>query len=93
MKKSYISVFLPTYNGEKYLGECIEAILNQELPKGYDLEFLITDSGSSDNSVAIIEQYLDRVTFNQIPNKDFGHGKTRQAAARRAKGDYILFIT
>ena len=93
MKKSYISVFLPTYNGEKYLGECIKAILNQELPKGYDLEFLITDSGSSDNSVAIIEQYLDRVTFNQIPNKDFGHGKTRQAAARSAKGDYILFIT
>lgn len=89
----YITVFVPTYNGEKYLGESINAILSQELPKGYKLELLITDSGSKDRSVDIIKAYGDKVTFDQISNSEFSHGRTRQRAAEKAKGEYILFIT
>lgn len=89
----YISVFVPVYNGEKYLSELIESVLNQNLPTGYSLEFLITDSGSEDTSVEIIKQYEDRVIFNQIQNVEYGHGKTRQAAAEKARGEYILFLS
>lgn len=89
----YISVFIPTYNGEKYIAECIEAILNQELPDGYRLELLITDSGSTDRTIEIIEAYNDRVIFDQIPNSEFGHGKTRQRAAKKARGEYMLFLS
>ncbi len=93
----YITVFVPVYNGEKYLGESIEAILHQELPEGYRLEMLITDSGSKDRSVEIAKtyakKYADIVKFDEIPNSEFGHGKTRQRAAEIAKGEYILFIT
>ena len=93
MDKRYISVFIPVYNGEKYLAECISGVLAQELPVGYTLELLVTDSGSSDKSVEIIRSFGDKIIFNEIPNSEFGHGKTRQAAAERARGDYILFVT
>lgn len=90
----YITVFVPTYNGEKYIDELIEAVLSQELPKDYQLEFLITDSGSKDDTVTIIkDNYLDKVTLDEIPNSEFGHGKTRQRAAEKAKGDYILYLS
>jgi rhamnosyltransferase len=94
MSNKYISVFIPTYNGEKYIAESIEAILHQELPSGYSLELLIIDSGSKDNTVNIIkENYLDKLTFIEIPNEEYGHGKTRQRAAEMAKGDFILFLS
>lgn len=90
----YITVFCPTYNGEKYIAELIEAVLNQEMPEGYRLEFIIIDSGSTDNTVNIIkEHYLDKLTFIQIPNSDFGHGKTRQKAAEMARGEFILYLS
>jgi rhamnosyltransferase len=89
----FISVFIPTYNGEKYMAESIEAVLAQELPHGYELEFLIIDSGSKDNSVEVIKRYLDKVTFSEIPNSEYGHGRTRQKAAEMAQGEYILFLS
>ncbi len=89
----YITVFIPTWNGEKYLGECIEAVIHQELPAGYKLEFLITDSGSKDHSLDIIHQYDKYVDLLEIPNSEFGHGKTRAAAAKRAKGEFTLFLS
>jgi rhamnosyltransferase len=89
-----ISVFVPTFNGEKYIAELIEAVLNQELPDDYKLEFLITDSGSKDKTVEIIKNnYIDRVIFDEIPNDQYGHGKTRQRAAVKANGKYILFLS
>ncbi len=89
----FITVFIPTYNGEKYIGESINAILGQKLPEGYRLELMITDSGSSDATVDVIKKYGSKIVFDEIPNKDYGHGKTRQRAAERAKGDFILFLS
>lgn len=88
-----ITVFIPTYNGEDYIAECIEALINQKLPTGYDLEILITDSGSKDNTLKIINDYKEYLTLNVIPNNEFGHGKTRQDAAQKAKGEFILFLS
>ena len=51
-----ISVVLPTYNGQQYLGVAIESILNQSFT---DLELLIIDDGSSDGSLAIASMYSD----------------------------------
>ncbi len=93
MGVKYISVFVPVYNGEKYLPELIEAVLSQELPPNYKLDFLITDSGSTDKSIDIIRLYKNKIRFNEIPNREFGHGKTRQAAAEKAKGEFILFLS
>lgn len=89
----YITVFIPTYNGEQYLAECIEAVLNQQLPSGYELDFLITDSGSTDRTLEIIKPYENRLVLDCIPNSDFGHGKTRQRAVKRSKGEFVLFLS
>lgn len=89
----FISVFIPTYNGEKYLASTLDSLIKQNLPKDYQLEILITDSGSSDNTLPILSAYKNHINLNIIPNNEFGHGKTRQQAAEKAKGEYILFLT
>lgn len=55
-----ISIITVVYNGEKYLEETIKSVLSQE----YDnLEYIIIDGGSTDNSLSIIEQYKDRIAY------------------------------
>lgn len=56
MQKPLVTVLMPVYNGEKYLREAIDSILEQTLT---DFEFLIIDDGSMDNSVEIINSYSD----------------------------------
>lgn len=89
----YVSVFIPTYNGEANLAETIEAVIHQELPAGYKLDFLIIDSGSSDDTLNIIHRYKNKIRLKEIPNSEFSHGGTRQKAAEIAKGEFILFLT
>lgn len=89
----YISVFVPTYNGEDFLAELIEAVLTQQLPTGYKLDFLIIDSGSSDKTLEILDAYKSHLTIEQIPNTEFSHGGTRDKAARMAKGDFLLLLS
>lgn len=89
----FITVFIPTFNGEQYLGECLEAVLGQKLPDGYELELLVIDSGSSDGTLAILDKFSERLRLVRIPNGEFSHGGTRSKAARLAKGEYILFLT
>lgn len=89
----YITVFIPTYNGEKYLRECIEAILSQDMPRNYALELLVIDSGSRDGSLEILRSFGDKIRLLEIPNSEFSHGGTRDKAARLAKGEYVLYLS
>lgn len=89
----YITVFIPVFNGEKYLRDCIDGVLTQKLPSGYELEVLVTDSGSRDRSVQIAKSFGERIIFDEIPNSEFGHGKTRQQAVEKARGDFVLLLT
>lgn len=89
----YISVFIPTFNGDKYISESIDMVLRQELPRGYKIELIVIDSGSKDNTVEIVQSYGKKLTFLEIPNSEYGHGRTRQKAAEMAKGEYILFLS
>lgn len=57
MNKTKVSVIMPVYNGEKYLADSIESILNQSYA---DFEFIIIDDASTDNSYKIISGYQDR---------------------------------
>ena len=65
-----ISVIVPVYNTEKYIGRCIESILNQSYK---ELEVIIINDGSSDGSAEIIRKYAEndsRIIF--IDNKNYG---------------------
>lgn len=88
------TVFIPTYNAQPYLAEILDALLVQEVP--YTYEVLIIDSGSSDNTLEIIKVYQNkdtRIHLHEIPNEEFGHGKTRNLAAKLAKGTYIVYLS
>ena len=51
-----VSIGIPSYNHEKYISETIESILNQTFQ---DFEIIITDDGSSDNSLDVIKSFSD----------------------------------
>ena len=57
MKKTIpaISIIIPMYNSEKYIGECLDSILNQTFQ---DFEVIVVDDCSTDNSCTIVENYI-----------------------------------
>jgi rhamnosyltransferase len=88
------TVIIPTYNGEKYIDRLLKMVFKQEVDFKFDV--FVIDSTSSDGTVPIVETYLKthkNMTFEQIPTKDFGHGKTRNYAARLAKGEFVVFLS
>ena len=82
-----ISVILPNFNGEKYLGQAIESILAQDFP---DFEFLILDDGSSDRSKEVIKRYaaLDN-RINPFFLKKQGLVSILNFGLENSKGKYI----
>lgn len=93
-KKFDVTVFIPTWFAEPYAVELFDAVLNQEVPFKY--EVLVYDSSSSDRTQEILAKYekkYDNFRYKVIAQKDFGHGKTRQAAARDAHGATIVYLS
>lgn len=84
-----ISVVVPVYNGERYLHECIYSILNQTFA---DLELILLDDGSSDNSGKICDDYaLKDKRVRVIHKKNEGINATRKRGVSEAKGTWISF--
>ena len=85
-----VSILVPLYNVEKYIGRCIESIQAQTIE---DFEVIIVNDGSIDNSAAIVKQYMvddSRIELLENP-KNMGLMWTRKVAYTKAEGDYILF--
>lgn len=85
-----ISIIIPIYNTEKYLKRCIDSVLNQTYK---DIEVLLIDDGSKDNSGMICDEYTtidNRVKVFHKPNQ--GVSAARNMGLDTAKGDYIGFV-
>jgi rhamnosyltransferase len=89
-KRPLATVAILTYNGETYLERIIVAVLAQKVEGA--VEVLVVDSGSTDSTLDIVARY-PTVRLHQIPNSEFGHGKTRNLAATLATGEFIAFLT
>lgn len=85
-----ISVVVPIYNSEKYLTRCIESIINQTYS---NLEILLIDDGSDDNSKEICEMYcsVDK-RIKVYSNSNLGVARTRKFGIDIATGEYISFV-
>ncbi len=84
-----ISIVVPVYQGEKFLSECIESILNQTHT---DFELILLDDGSTDQSGRICDEYAakdGRVSVIHKPNE--GINATRRRGVAEAKGEWIAF--
>lgn len=81
-----VTVLMPVYNGEKYLREAIESILDQTFT---DFEFLIINDGSTDGSVGIVESYKDRRIRLVHNEKNLGLIASLNRGMELARGEYI----
>lgn len=86
---SRVTVIMPVYNGERYLKESIESILNQTYQ---DFTLLCINDCSTDNSLSIIQQYNDP-RIKLIQNKlNLGIGSTRNVGLEMADTEYIALL-
>ena len=87
---SLISVIVPVYNAKKYLDRCIQSIINQ---KYKELEIILVDDGSKDNSLEICKSYADKDNRIQVIHKEnAGVSAARNTGIEAASGDFIAFV-
>lgn len=89
-----VSILIPVYKAEKYISQCLESVLRQTYN---NLEIIIVDDASPDNSIAIAESLIQKnenkfdikILHNE---KNKGIAETRNTLLDHATGDYILFV-
>lgn len=83
-----ISIIVPIYNAQKYIEKCIDSLINQTKK---ELEFILINDGSTDNTEEIIKKYKDK-RIKYFNNENQGIGKTRNFGIDKSKGKYIMFL-
>jgi glycosyltransferase involved in cell wall biosynthesis len=85
---STVSVIIPVYNVEQYIGAAIESVLHQTYQ---DFEILVVDDGSPDRSLEIVQTFVDpRIKLLRQANG--GLASARNCGMRHASGEYIAFL-
>jgi glycosyltransferase involved in cell wall biosynthesis len=82
-----VSVMIPVYNGEAYLGEAIDSVLHQSYRP---VEVIVVDDGSEDDSGAVAQRYGDPVRY--VRQERAGNGAARNRAIALASGDLFTFL-
>ena len=87
-----ISVYITSYNKEKYISETIDSVLGQSLQP---LEIIIVDDGSQDDSRDIIQSYVNRFPERIIPifnEQNLGIAASRNLALKKVIGEVVTFL-
>ena len=84
------SIIIRTYNEEKHLPELLQAIADQKSDV-CEIESVLVDSGSTDNTVEIAEKFSCRITH--IKKEEFTFGKSLNIGCEFANGDFLLIIS
>ena len=82
-----VSVIIPVYNGEKYIRDAIESVLNQTYK---NFEIVVADDGSTDNTVEILKEYGDKIRWKSQENK--GPASAKKFGTSMAKGEYLAYL-
>lgn len=86
-----VSIILPVYNVEKYIGDCIESIINQTCK---EFELIIVDDDTKDSSIEIAERLLSvtDLDYKIIHRENGGLSAARNTGIKAAQGDYLCFV-
>lgn len=87
-----LSVIIPAYNVQDYIIKCLDSLRVQEYD---DVEFLIVDDGSTDDTARRVKEYLkniDDVRFKYFHKQNGGQSEARNYGLTRASGDYVWYI-
>jgi GT2 family glycosyltransferase len=85
-----VSIVIPTLNGSRFLGPCLDALRATRLPAGAELEAIVVDNGSSDDTAELLARYPE-VKALFFP-KPLGFARANNAARKAATGDLICFL-
>ncbi len=86
----HISVLIPVYNVEKYLGACLDSVLKQTFQ---DFEVICINDGSTDHSLDVLNQYAQKDNrIHIISQKNQGVSVARNRGISNARGEYITFL-
>ena len=89
LKRSLITVVVPIYNGEKTIGECLDALLSQTQKR---IKVICVNDGSTDKTLKILKKYRIRSWKIRIINQEnSGRAAARNAGLRVAKTKYVMF--
>lgn len=85
-----VSVVIPAYNHAAFVGECIRSVLEQSVA---ELEVLVTDDASRDETAAVVVGFSDPRLHLEILPKNRGTVAATNAGLRRARGEFICFLS
>lgn len=85
-----VSIIVPVYNGEKYIEQCLDSLMNQTLD---DYEVLIINDGSTDSTPIILKEYERKYSCIRVLHQENqGLYRTRQRGIKEAKGIYVGWV-
>jgi len=82
-----VSVIIPVFNGGKFIGQAIDSVLKQTFR---DLEIVVVDDGSTDETPSVVAQFSDRILYLRQENQ--GVSVARNTGIEAARGDYLAFL-
>ena len=83
-----VSIIVPAYNESLRIRKCIDSLLKQTYK---DIEILVIDDGSTDNTVSILNEYNDD-RLKVISKTNGGQGSARNLGIKKANGEYLMFV-
>lgn len=90
MSKYKVSVIIPVYGVEKYIGKCLDSLVNQTLK---DIEIIVVNDGTKDNSQKIIDKYAKKYkNIKALIKENGGQGSARNYGLEHATGEYIGYV-
>ncbi|NJS10218.1 MAG: glycosyltransferase [Microcoleus sp. CSU_2_2] len=86
-----VSICIPTYNGAEFIGEAIQSAIAQTYP---NIEIIISDDGSTDQTIAIAQSFQSQTAadFRIILHRNYGLSQNWNFCIWQAKGEYIKFL-
>lgn len=86
-----LSIIVPCYNVERYVSDCLESIINQQVR--YEIEIILVNDGSIDNTGTILSRYAKKYdNIILIEQENGGLSKARNTGLKHSRGKYIMFV-
>src|SRR5436190_9629795 len=88
MSHPTVSVLIPCYNAEKYIGETLESVLRQTWPS---IEVIVVNDGSVDRSAAVVRSFA-RPNLRLVEQENCGQTATLNVCLAQASGDFVQYL-
>ena len=89
----YFSIIIPVYNVEKYIKDCIESCIDNIGKQSEDVELIVVNDGTKDNSMSIVKELTNDLNYVKILDQEnMGLSMARNNGLKEAVGDFVWFV-